>query len=88
MLIEVHQVISGMANESMTKLQDWMVFPWNSFRLFRFVRAFRKALTFNAHIPNVAKASDGWDFCPISLVNGMYKTISKVLANCHGEDYF
>ncbi|XP_042953621.1 uncharacterized protein LOC122290111 [Carya illinoinensis] len=35
-----------------------------------------------ALIPKRAGAEDIQEFCPISLVNGVYKILSKVLANC------
>jgi hypothetical protein len=37
--------------------------------------------TFVSVIPKKASAVDVKDFCPISLVGGIYKIISKVLAN-------
>jgi hypothetical protein len=44
---------------------------------------FEKSLnsTFISLIPKVSGAAELKDFCPISLVNGIYKIISKVLAN-------
>jgi hypothetical protein len=44
---------------------------------------FEKSLTstFISLIPKVAGAAELKDFCPISLVSGIYKIISKVLAN-------
>jgi hypothetical protein len=44
---------------------------------------FEKSLnaTFISLIPKKTYAMDVKDFCPISLVGGMYKIISKVLAN-------
>lgn len=52
------------------------------FHEFDSLRSSKRALkTFLALIPKKTGASKVKDFCPISLVNGVYKTISKVLSN-------
>ena len=39
-------------------------------------------VSFLALIPKKANAVEVKDFCPISLVGGIYKIISKILAKC------
>jgi hypothetical protein len=55
----------------------------NVFHEFHARGKFEKSLnaTFIALIPKKARAEDIKDFCPISLVGGVYKIISKVLPN-------
>lgn len=55
----------------------------NVFHEFHARGKFEKSInaTFIALIPKKARAEDIKDFCPISLVGGVYKIISKVLPN-------
>jgi hypothetical protein len=92
---EVFKVIKGMNRDkapspngfSMAFFQDcWDAIKADIMGIFSNFHArskFEKSLnaTFIAQIPKKSGALDLKDFCPISLVNGVYKIIAKVLAN-------